>query len=171
MKHYDKEIKPNRYVYHITSKVFRESILTKGLVAKTSKYLPYQNSIFAHNCKLITMEWYPLVFDKYTWPILETYDWSWEQPSDSELITKAINRYYDIWQIDTYVHSTKWYIDDIGQKELGASFVSTSDLYIVSNGNIPKEAITLCHLRKDKLYSIKHKSGLVEMRFPMITKV
>ena len=43
MKHYDKEIKPNRYVYHITSKVFRESILTKGLVAKTSKYLPYQN--------------------------------------------------------------------------------------------------------------------------------
>ncbi len=90
MENYKQKITPRRYVYHITKKDNRCSIMKDGLVGNSSQTIGYSNAIFAHNNCQQQDFWYPYVLD------------SWEIRNFGKTILDDYNILgYDVWRIDT----------------------------------------------------------------------
>ncbi|TXB66152.1 hypothetical protein FRY74_06155 [Vicingus serpentipes] len=168
MSNYRYHIIPNRFVYHITSKENRENILNKGILSNSNKNIGYNNAVFAHNCELINTNWYPFILDQYEWDFDEEIGWYRDSPKN--ILKRAIKKYYDIWRIDTKYLNRTWFIDDVGEKEFGGSFIKNRKLYIVTFGDIPKEAIRLCEIRNEKKHIIDGQNGWMSLYFPNIVK-
>jgi hypothetical protein len=65
--------KPERYVYHVTHKFFRPSILRKGL--RSSGNHPNLNeAIFAYDRPIPHMDWFPYVLDFWDWTARNNYN-------------------------------------------------------------------------------------------------
>ena len=56
-----------RYVYHLTQKHNRKSILKDGLRGGTNQKLDYQQAVFAHDADLLTGDWF-YVMDMVNFP-------------------------------------------------------------------------------------------------------
>jgi hypothetical protein len=162
MTNYTSKIVPERYVFHVTSKNRRTNILKKGLIGSTSKGIGYKNAIFAHNSPIITLQWYPFILDLYEWQFFCDIHPLFE-PDSADLINEALNRYYDIWAIDTYQLKKTWYVDNIGEKDFGGSPFKNKDLYILTHGAIPSNAIFFCQpqIQRKRIYL---DAGWIEMR-------
>ena len=63
MENYQKQITPRRFVYHVSYRKKRASILKNGLIGGSNETIGYQNAIFAHNHYKINGLWYPYVID------------------------------------------------------------------------------------------------------------
>ena len=116
-----KVIKPQRYVWHLTPKHNRKSILRYGLKANLSEH----NSVFANNQSKNIDFFYPFCIDLYN-----------ERFSDEFYLE------YDYWRIDTFKIKASWFIDpnmENGPKE----YMGSSKNFIVTESSIPKEALSL----------------------------
>jgi hypothetical protein len=139
---YTQKIKTRRFVYHLTYKVHRESILKKGLLANCYEN-QYKNAIFAHNTSKPSHLWYPYVLDVYDIPyhllnIVVNNDYCIE--TDFLLLN------YDIWRIDTKALKRQWYFDNIAISQFleGENY----PYYVMTFGNIPPTALKLVNLSK-----------------------
>ena len=146
---YSREIQTTRYLYHLTYKRNRISIKKNGLKAGTNKGIGFKNAVFAHNSKLITLNWYPIVLDHYEWEEFEGVFYTMD-----DYLIYCIQQTYDIWEIDTYLLNRKWFIDGVGENDFKSRIDKIDDLYVMTYGDIPLSAIKLCEMATfDLLYN------------------
>jgi len=168
MSNYSTEILPDRFVYHVTLQDLRSTILKEGIKAHSSQTINYHNAVFAHNSPIVTMQWYPFVLDHYDWRLI--YDEEpFPVPNDTEILKEVIEQYYDIWAIDTQLLKRKWYIDGVGEKEFGCSLFKKEGLYIMSQGDIPSNAIFRCEPNFERK-RIDLNSGWMEAQLIVLAK-
>jgi hypothetical protein len=135
-----REVKVGRYVYHLTQKHKRKSILKYGLKGSTNQKLDYQQAVFAHDSNLLTSDWF-YVMDMVNIERSEIlffqrckgiYD---NHALDLYVLAQYVSLKMDIWRIDTYMLDRKWFLDE----NLGFS-----QIHVVSFGDIPAQSIQLC---------------------------
>ena len=143
---YSREIQTNRYLYHLTYKKNRISINENGLKAATNKGVGFKNAVFAHNSKLITLNWYPIVLDQYEWEEFEGVFYTME-----DYVMYCIQQAYDVWQIDTCQLNRNWFIDGVAEEEFKTRIDKVDNLYVMSYGDVPKSAIRLCDITEFEL--------------------
>ncbi|MBX0332971.1 hypothetical protein K3G39_06950 [Pontibacter sp. HSC-14F20] len=115
-------IKAKRYVYHISPAVNRDSIDRLGILSRNDiRFGPkfgYPDAVFANNLD---------VFNSFFWwPFIEEM---WEQDDPN-----ALERIYDIWEIDTRIVNTTW------RRDPG---LFKGNRHIFTLDDIPREAIRL----------------------------
>lgn len=150
-----KKIIPQMFVWHVTLRENRESILKYGLRTDKSEH----NCIFANNLGKKIKLFYPFC--------IERYDGSFRE---GNLIK------YDYWRIDTTLIDVEWYIDPNmrnGPKE----FMENEQDYIVTDCRIPKYAIDLFevppffyHKTVSVLILCKEKTTGIKHRIPLKAK-
>lgn len=132
----------NPLVYHVSYRCHRNSILTKGILASSSAYLGYTNAVFAHNSPLVNIQWYPLCLDWYGWE-LNVSDRYIDEQGWAKFVFLGLQVYYDIWAINTQQLKQKWYLDKTGERETEEFDYKQKNLFVMSYGSIPPEAIQL----------------------------
>lgn len=154
-----KPIKTDRYLYHLSGKYHRESILEHGL--DRNKYRDVFNrepSVFAHNSPNPSWDWFWLCMDWWDFCFYHDYMAQYESIHRRMEIYYYLNDKYDIWRIDNNIAKKDWYIDETGWK---TTECDQKDLYVYCDGIINKEAITLCVLdREEKEVIRKTESGV-----------
>lgn len=143
---YTQPVSTARYVYHITSKAYRDSINKEGLKAQSSKgkFLHFKNALFAHNSDVFTTDWYPITMDYIEWRYWQIEWKAIPYCNDNKAIKYAFDNYYDIWRIDTQQLSKQWFIDDVAQEDFKGDFYNSDDLFVVTFNSVPREFIDLC---------------------------
>jgi hypothetical protein len=137
-----------RFIYHVSYQVYRESIEINGLKANSKpNTIGYENAVFAHNYGKIDVEWYPLTMDKYDWNF--NYD-DEDCPftlDTTEVILRRFEDYYDVWQIDTEKLARQWFRDDVAEREFDKSLFSPEHLYVMTFGDIPRDCIERARIK------------------------
>ena len=131
----------NRYVYHVTEKSNRESILKKGLFQSGGNYQNISNAVYAHNGVIPQYCWYP-------WNI----DW---------LSTRLLDE-YDYWRIDTRKLGAVWFFDHVMYKDSFSRPINNT-LYVYTKNHIPAECLTLFTHQESKEYFYQ-KDGVAHVR-------
>ena len=156
-----KKIKTQRYVYHVTFRIFRESISTKGLIGKSSPHHKNLiNPVFAHNRSVPNLDWYPFVMDFHDWMFLDKYNLIVESNYDYFKL-QCIGKGYDFWEIDTYkLKNSVWYIDYVANNDFldGSNF----PYYVVTEGCIPPRALKLYRFHEEPY--VKSMNGVAHVR-------
>jgi hypothetical protein len=116
-----KKIQPERFVWHVTSKRNRQSILATGLDAQKSKH----NAVCANNQSRNILFFYPFCINEYNGEF-----------------TPLMLTQYDYWRIDTTKVSADWYIDP-NMKGGPSEFMGSDRNFVVTETSIPVEALTL----------------------------
>ena len=154
-----KEVKTQRYVYHLTYSVNRESILEKGLIG-SDHYEGLNKPVFAHNNPIPSMLWYPYIIDS----------WDWTSTNQYTLIVDSIYDYlkfqslsvgYDVWEIDTYkMNNVKWYID----YSVANDFLDGINYpyYVFTEGWIPSSVLRLYTFNEEHICTFK--DGVAHIR-------
>ena len=120
-----KEVVPNRYLYHLTNKENRSSILYNGLIPMSfansswidTPSLLYPNSVFANNT-----DYFPCFF-----------------PLDEWLYKPVCHNNIEIWRIDTNECSNIWYRD--------TNILNS----VMTLGKIPPKALKLFRINRDNI--------------------
>ena len=144
-----------RYIYHLTCKSRRESISEFGFDIAFNRYSRKEtNFIFAHNTNRVGYNWYWICFDSYEFRMWDYYTINKPEIfiTERDELRYCVNTYYDIWQIDNAIANKDWYIDMVGWDDMKPE---QKDMYVKCIGNIPKEALTLCHLEIDLIEDVK----------------
>lgn len=157
---YSREIQTTRYLYHLTYKRNRISIKENGLKAATSKGVGFKNAVFAHNSKLITLNWYPIVLDQYEWEEFEGVFYTME-----DYVMYCIQQIYDVWEIDTYLLNRKWFIDGVGERDFKTRADKIDDLYVMSYGDIPNSSLRFCDITEFELFYQRNLYGIKEITY------
>ena len=131
------EITPRRYVFHVTYRLNRDSIVSTGLKANTALG---NKAVFAHNSSVPQLFWYPILLDELEGMISNNYNVKFESNYDYFKM-KCIQYGYDFWQIDTYKLSGKWYRDNLGMSDFMPD--CNYPFFIFYKGDIPCKAIKL----------------------------
>ena len=132
--HKQKKTIPEQYVYHLSYKHYRESILLGSL----GRY-----NVHAHNTDQVGLSWYKLCLDMYFLNYCDKKHLD-KIYTEREKLRYGINRNYDIWRIDTVKAKKDWYIDYTG---LGDCIEEVKENYFIySKGTITLDAVTLCTL-------------------------
>ena len=117
---------PRRYVYHVTRKYRRDSILLNGLLAQDHiqagwgferEEAQYPSMVFANNSEIVTDFFY---FED-CWGSFDNDRW-------------------DVWRIDTEIYQGDWYTD------LNLGRYGKLGVYICTSENIPLNALTLMRI-------------------------
>jgi hypothetical protein len=140
MDKYKKEVKPRRFVYHVTSQYCRPSILKEGLTGSDCKVIDYRNAIFAHNDSFPGYHWYPFCHDV-------TFFWKNDvrfMDPDLDFAYHVIKEKNDFWRIDTWKIKNKWFLDTPGMRDFHEEV--NVPLMVVTFENIPLEALKLYRL-------------------------
>jgi hypothetical protein len=145
-----------KYVYHLTYKYNRESILREGLI---NLYAEKDQRVFAHNTDRFETCWYWFCLDMYESRI-RRFNYAYEEyiHDCKSLLRYAVNSYYDIWRIDTEKVNKDWYIDYVG---LYDQLEKVKENYYVKCYNaIDVDALTLCTLDIDTEYDFDTDNGI-----------
>jgi hypothetical protein len=145
-----KQIKPNRYLFHVSPESCREGIKEKGLLVSCyGKGVPC--GVYAHN--LLTepnWTWYPF--------FLDYQDWTLDTNIDLKLC-------YDYWRIDTQKVSNRWFIDFVARNDFGSTIgQDPGDMYVYSDEYVPVEALQLFKFQKDRSWEFKGTPGAYHYR-------
>ncbi len=126
---------PEKFVYHLSYKHYREPILLGPLGCRSS--------VYAHNTDQISLSWYKLCLDMYFFNYCDKTHLD-TLYTERERLRYGVNRHYDIWRIDTAKANKDWYIDYTG---LGDCHEEVKENYFIySKGTISLDAVTLCTL-------------------------
>lgn len=156
---YQKKVVPRRYVYHVSYKANRSSILNNGLIGSNCTTIKYRNAIFAHNAITPDYSWFPFCWDV-------CYDWDFNVKFKNPNLDFAHNlsRYgYDFWQIDTKMLPHEWFVDTPAQDEFldGSKY----PFFIVTFGRIPPGALQLYKLHLEPKVTINNDVANIEGYF------
>jgi len=122
----ENKVIPQQYVYHVTLKNKRDSILLNGLLAQDHvqgewgferEEAKYPSMVFANNTEIVTDFFY---FEE-CWGLFYSELW-------------------DVWRIDTEIYHGDWYTD------LNMGHYGTLGVYICTSQNIPNNALTLLRI-------------------------
>lgn len=132
------KITPQKYVWHVSPKRNRQSILNFGLNAELSEH----KCVFANNQSRNIDFFYPFCVDIY-----------YECFRDEDYLE------YDYWRIDISKVNGIWYIDP-NMKNGPKEFMGSSRNFIVTESSVPAEALTLFKidarfLRTYKMFAVK----------------
>lgn len=135
-----KKTKTQRYVYHLSYKYNRASILKKGLRGR-DQHPNLAEPVFAHNKPIPDLIWFPFILDS----------WEWKQKNKYKLIAnsnydfmkiESLIKGYDVWEIDTFkINNMTWYKDPWSMKDF-LNDVNYS-YYVVTEGWIPPSVLKL----------------------------
>ena len=112
-------IRPNRFVWHLTSKANRSSIASIGLKMENSA----NGALFANNQSESLFNMWPLPIDGWD-PGFSVYD-------------------YDFWRIDTAKAGVKWYLDPFMEEDYKAYGCRSKYDYICTLEDISTDAMKL----------------------------
>ena len=141
-------IRTDRYLYHLSSKYNRESILEHGLdTSLCENVIKRECGVFAHNSPNPSWDWFWLCMDWWDFCFYHDYMAQYESIHRRMEIYYYLNDKYDVWKIDNNIAKKEWYIDDAGWR---TTECEQKDLYVYCNGAIGIEAITLCVLDKEE---------------------
>lgn len=115
------KIKPQRFVWHLSPRKNRKSILKQGLIAALSSY----GCVFANNQSRDIDFFYPFC----------VYLYYGDFTQESYLA-------YDYWKIDTSMIKADWFIDP-NMANGPEEYMGTSRNFIFTEASIPPEALTL----------------------------
>ena len=148
--------KTGQFVYHLTRKSKRASILEHGLVSSLSRGGRDQyNMVFAHNSNIVRESWYWIALDIWEWSFWDYQARKIDFKTPRDCFRYFVNKFYDIWRIDNTIAKKKWYIDFY---RLDDQSEMETNLYVKSYGEIKKEALTLCCLDRETV-DWRFKSG------------
>lgn len=116
-----RKIKPERFVWHVTSKQNRRSILATGLDAQKSEH----KCVCANNQSRNILFFYPFCIDNYHGSL-----------RGNDFLE------YDYWRIDTRKVDADWYIDP-NMSGGPSEFMGSDRNFVVTETSIPVEALTL----------------------------
>lgn len=134
-KNYTLPVKTNRFLFHVSLKKNRKSILKKGLIGHPEEINGYTNAVFAHNSSIPAYRWYPFCFDvDWYWDYSMTFD----DPMDDFAYQMKKNG-YDFWRIDTWQLKNRWFLDNVGMNDFYEG--SNYPLFVVTFDNIPPYAL------------------------------
>jgi hypothetical protein len=146
-----KQIKTNRYLFHVSHPMSRRSIERKGLLM--SKFLTplIPSGVYAHN--LITepdWTWYPFVlFGDF---------------EDGPIENNPL-KYYDFWRIDTRFISNKWFIDQAARHDFRADVGhDPKDMYVYTDEPVSVSALQLFRMQNDQYWEFQGAPGTYHYR-------
>ena len=122
----ENKVIPQQYVYHVTRKTKRDSILENGLLAQDhaqgewgfeNEQAKYPPMVFANNTEVVTDFFY---FDD-CYGLFNSEKW-------------------DVWRIDTEIYHGDWFTD------LNMGRFGKLGVYICTSQNIPLNALTLMRI-------------------------
>lgn len=141
-------IQTDRYLYHLSGKYNRESILEHGLdTSLCENVIKREYGVFAHNSPNPSWDWFWLCMDWWDFCFYHDYMAQYESIHRRMEIYYYLNDKYDVWRIDNNIAKKDWYIDETGWR---TTECDQKDLYVYCNGVIAKEAITLCVLDREE---------------------
>ena len=155
-----KEVNTQRYLYHLTYSVNRESILEKGLIGGGDNYEGLNKPVFAHNNSIPSMLWYPYNIDSWDWVFNNQYSLIVESVYDY-LKFQSISVGYDVWEIDTYkMNNVKWYMDYSAANDFldGINY----PYYVFPEGWIPSSVLRLYTFNEEHICTFK--DGVTHIR-------
>ena len=157
-----------KHLYHLTRKHTREGILKEGL-RNTYVKEEVKGPVFAHNTDQFEIEWYWFCLDIYEYDLTRYWDEYINHLYDTRsLIRFYVNKFYDIWRIDTEKVGQEWLIDYRG---LAGEPHKKEDYYVKCNHAIDREALTLCTLDIDVEENREDENGLfITYINPIITR-
>ena len=129
----EKIVTPKKYIWHLSYKKNRQSILNNGIKVMKRNY-----AVFANNMSLtqenITRFW-PIPIDRF--------DFENGMPEVNELFT-----YYDFWKIDTTKLDHIWRVDPKLRQDLKGYRLRSVYDYVCSKKDIPANVIELGQLNE-----------------------
>lgn len=156
-----------KYVYHLTYKNKRESILKHGLYNVKNKN---EGPVFAHNTDKFETCWYWFCLDIYEFDLSGYWDeYINHILDDRSYIRFCVNMFYDIWRIDTEKVNEDWYIDYIGLYDQQEGI--KENYYVKCYKKIDVNALTLCSIDIDTCCDVDSTNGIKLSYFnPIITR-
>ena len=143
-----KRIIPQKYVWHLSPRRNRKSIMKKGLISSLSEH----NCVFANNQSVNIDLFYPFCVNIY-----------YDRINEEDYLE------YDYWRIDTSKIQATWYIDpnlSNGPRE----YMGKNENFIVTETSIPPNALKLYRidpqfLRTYKIYRVwtELEDGVIEI--------
>lgn len=160
-----KPVKTNHFLWHLSSKRNRKSILENGILTPHQRgYLNNSNLIFANNFNEDLQSMWPL-------PIEAMYiNFECEFKNNKALksaIIASIANCFDFWRIDTKKLKADWYVDPFLELEIPvfSHCKQNPKSYVCTNEAIPSNCIKLFeyNMMKDEDVIIKKRNGVTHI--------
>lgn len=137
-------IKPNRFVWHVTSRHYRDEISRIGLLSNR------EDVVYANN-----QSHSPGVF----WPFpIDLYHWHWGISYEEHMSA------YDFWRIDTHVFKAEWRVDPHLLMEYDVYGGISPYHYICTKSNIPLRAIQLFQFNPEEKFIYTNRNGVASAK-------
>ena len=148
------QIKPNRYVFHVSHPANRLRIKKLGLFKSGIKNGNIPIGVYAHNVKTLpNYDWYPFVlFGEVDKELVKLYN---NEPLNA----------YDYWRIDTFAIDNKWFLDAAARGDFSLELgYDPGKMYIYTDSNISPNAIQLFRFQNDIHQEFRGVSGAFHIR-------
>lgn len=134
--------KVKRFIWHVTRKEKRESIIQYGLLTAQKHYnssRPISNLLFANNLDHDLMN---------MWPVRFSYDQGYGIEGSNYETNLMIVNYemgigFDFWRIDTHKANAQWFVDPILAQEWWCWGLESKYHYVCTPNCIAPAALTL----------------------------
>lgn len=148
------QIKPNRYVFHVSHPTNRLRIQKLGLFKNGLKNGNIPIGVYAHNVKTLpNYDWFPFVlFGEVDEDLVKFHN---NEPLNA----------YDYWRIDTFSIDNKWFVDDAARTDFSVLLdYDPGKMYIYTDSNVSPNAIQLFRFQNDIYREYRGVSGAFHIR-------
>jgi hypothetical protein len=138
------KVTPDRYVWHLSSPIYRDSIFEKGIIPNSEEH----NVVFVNNQIEAPLRMWPIEYDDSTF----YFDWDNYNKDDGFFAcSEMLLNKYDFWRVDTWtLQKNRFKIDPNDpacihyEERLDKPLYGVRpDYYLYYDGAIPRETIKL----------------------------